>query len=110
MSSINGSISSVFEQEGSYHWCCKSRGLRNAWRVSIAGGLSAMGAMIAGYVAPPHGTAVGAMISGIANGLSTWFMWEVAPDLRIAALERRYKDLAIRVGATALPALEIVIA
>ncbi len=58
------------------NWGCIERLERNALRVSLAGGLSVIGGVVAGFSPTFGGILAGGAIGGIGNGASTWLAWE----------------------------------
>lgn len=83
--------------DSSFICCCSRRTLNNITRVGVAGGLSWAGAMIAGFIPNTVGIGIGALVSGIANGLSTAFSWndgkKTSLENRVTLLEKEIEVL-----------------
>lgn len=60
--------------------CLNSRLIRNLTRVGIAGGLSAAGGWVSGFIRTSGGILGGAILSGVGNGASAYFSWEKKRD------------------------------
>lgn len=56
--------------------CFRYRAQRNLIRILTAGGLSAVGGWLGGFVTSATGVTFGGILGGIGNGLSTWLAFE----------------------------------
>lgn len=80
---------SVLGTADTHSACLKRRWQRNFVRIFVAGGLSAAGGWLGGFVTSAPGVIVGGILGGVGNGLSTWLAFEKKNDraLRENALE-----------------------
>lgn len=62
-----------------------TRIVRNLFRVTLAGGLSMLGGVLA---SDPALVVTGSLLGGVGNGLSTWLAWETDVDSRVDRLEK----------------------
>ena len=85
----------------------RTRMRRNIIRVTFAGALSTLGAIIAGFFPSLTGILVGGFIAGVGNGVSTWLDWEKSRGHVIRA--RLVHDFDRAVEAVAALSMQIII-
>lgn len=64
------------EERPEHSACFRYRAQRNLIRILTAGGLSAVGGWLGGFVTSATGVTFGGILGGIGNGLSTWLAFE----------------------------------
>jgi hypothetical protein len=66
-------------------WCCGSRHGRNAFRVIATAIASTAGALLKSFLPNVGGIIGGGIVSGVANGASTWLSWESKSEFLLEA-------------------------